>query len=98
MTLIFPEQLEHRRTCGSHVGYKSRNVIQAAKKTSNVLLSFGRRHLLYYFYHGRINLNTLLTENKAQQLTITNTKSTLIGIQAEFILPQTLESLRQKLE
>ena len=40
---------------------------------------------------GGINFNTFLTDNETQQLTRTNTKSTLIRIQAEFILPQTLE-------
>ena len=89
--LIFLKKLEYRRTCDSHVRYESGNIIQATKKTSDLLLSFGRRHLLYCFDLGRIIFNTLLADNKAQQLTRMNTKSALIGIQAEFIFPQTLE-------
>ena len=47
--LIFLKKLEYRRTRGSHVGNKSGNIIQAIEKTSDLLLSFGRRHLLYCF-------------------------------------------------
>ena len=77
--LIFPKKLEYRCTCGSHVGNESGNIIQAAGQTSNLLLSFWRRHLLYFFDLGMINLNTLLAKINPNNLSERTPNVHLLG-------------------
>jgi len=73
---------------------KSGDVIQSSEKTSNLFLCFWSRHFSDGSDFIGIYFNTLLTDNKAQELSGSNTEGTLVRVQTELILSQPSKHLQ----